>query len=54
MHILIKIMILIYGKNTVGQAVARLCEFQKIVYTIADDMDNITDFSSFEVIIPSP
>lgn len=53
-HILIVIMYLIYGKNTVGKAVAKLCDLKKIPYEMYDDADNISDFSKYEAIIPSP
>ncbi len=44
----------IYWKNKVGQAVANLCEKQGIDYEMLDDTDNVTDFSKYDVIIPSP
>lgn len=47
-------MYLIYWKGVVSRAVARLCDFQGIVYEIKDDSDNISDFSMYEAIIPSP
>ncbi|MBS9783839.1 UDP-N-acetylmuramoyl-L-alanine--D-glutamate ligase [Candidatus Gracilibacteria bacterium] len=47
-------MYLIYGKGAVGQAVKKLCEFQKIPYEICDDSDAPQDFDKYEYIIPSP
>ena len=47
-------MYLIYGKGRVGNAVAELCRVQNLDFQIMDDSDNISDFSQFEDIIPSP
>lgn len=47
-------MYLIYWKNKVGQAVAALCDHLSISYEMVDDSDGVTDFSSYEAIIPSP
>lgn len=47
-------MYLIYGKGRVGNAVAELCKAHSLEYILADDSDNISDFSRFESIIPSP
>lgn len=47
-------MYLIYWKWAVAKAVAKLCDFQKIPYQIADDQDKIENFDDFEAIIPSP
>ncbi|MDD2693505.1 MAG: UDP-N-acetylmuramoyl-L-alanine--D-glutamate ligase [Candidatus Gracilibacteria bacterium] len=44
----------IYGKNKVGQAVAKLCEYQNIPYEMIDDSDAVTSFEKYDVIIPSP
>jgi UDP-N-acetylmuramoylalanine--D-glutamate ligase len=44
----------IYWKNKVGQAVAKLCEYQNIPYEMLDDSNGITSFDRFEAIIPSP
>lgn len=33
---------------------ANLCEKQGIDYEMLDDTDNVTDFSKYDVIIPSP
>lgn len=47
-------MYLIYGKGRVGNAIAALCRTQNLDFQMADDADDISDFSSFEAIIPSP
>ena len=47
-------MYLIYGKGRVGNAIAALCRAQNLDFQMADDADDISDFSSFEAIIPSP
>ena len=46
--------VLIYGKGRVGNALKRFCEYNKISAEIRDDSDNLTDFSSYDIIIPSP
>lgn len=47
-------MYLIYGKGRVGNAIAALCRAQNLDFQMVDDSDNISDFSQFEAIIPSP
>ncbi len=47
-------MYLIYWKGRVGNAIAELCKLQSISYVLADDSDDIVDFSEYEAIIPSP
>lgn len=44
----------IYGKNKVGQAVARLCDYHGFSYEMVDDADNLSSFDKYVGIIPSP
>ena len=46
--------VLIYGKGRVGNALKKFCEYNNIQSKIHDDLDNLTDFSAYDVIIPSP
>lgn len=47
-------MILIYGKWKVWTALKELCEYLNIPAEMKDDKDEISDFSAYETIIPSP
>jgi len=47
-------MILIYGKGKVWNALKEFLDFNKIESQIKDDKDNISDFSVYDKIIPSP
>ncbi|MCK9271952.1 UDP-N-acetylmuramoyl-L-alanine--D-glutamate ligase [Candidatus Gracilibacteria bacterium] len=47
-------MILIYGKGKVGTALKEFLDYNKIESQIKDDSDNISDFSPYDKIIPSP
>lgn len=47
-------MILIYGKQAVGKAVARLCDALSLVYEMCDESDAPAHFEKYDMIIPSP
>ncbi len=47
-------MILIYWKGKVWSALKTFCTNNKINYEIKDDSDNMSDFSKYSKIIPSP